>query len=229
MSDRGGPPDDATTVGTRPFRKQLGVAMKDRRPTRADARRNYDRLIVTARAAFLEHGADAPLDEIAKRAGVGSATLYRHFPTRDDLLAAVLRDWIDGLLASAQELAGHPSPGEALGIWLRAYLADAPIPRGMSGVFIKATAVPATAAASSPSGGLAVSWTAIREAVERLLVRAQATGSISTDIDAQELLRLVDAIGVAAERAADPAENATRMLAIVMRGLRTPADSPAVS
>lgn len=194
--------------------------MKDRRPTRADARRNYDRLIITARAAFLEHGADAPLDDIAKRAGVGSATLYRHFPTRDDLLAAVLRDWIDGLLTRAEELMDHPSPGEALGIWLRAYLADTPIPRGRSGVFIKATA--------SPSGGLAVSWAAIREAAERLLVRARDAGAISVDIDAQELLRLVDAIGVAAERAADPVDNARRMLAIVMRGLRTPAGSPAM-
>lgn len=195
--------------------------MRDRRPTRADARRNYDRLIVTARAAFLEHGADAPLDDIARRAGVGSATLYRHFPSRDDLLDAVLGDWVSGLLGRAAELIGHPSPGEALDLWLRAYLADVPVPRGTPGEFIRAAAAP------YPAGSLGASGAALRDALERLLVRAQRAGAVSRDIDAPELLRLVNAIGVAAERAADPAENATRMLEIVLRGLRAADPVPA--
>ncbi|TDC54839.1 TetR/AcrR family transcriptional regulator [Actinomadura sp. KC345] len=82
---------------------------------RADARRNYERLIATARTAFMEHGTGASLDDIAKRAGVGSGTLYRHFPTRDALLHAVLRDRIDGLLAHADELLADPAPDEASG------------------------------------------------------------------------------------------------------------------
>ncbi|TDD64118.1 helix-turn-helix domain-containing protein, partial [Actinomadura rubrisoli] len=74
----------------------------DTRPRRADARRNYERLVAMARAAFTEHGTGASLDDIAKRAGVGSGTLYRHFPSRDDLLHAVP--------VSYTHLRAHPSP-----------------------------------------------------------------------------------------------------------------------
>src|SRR5918997_3877226 len=90
------------------------------RPLRADARRNYERLLTAARAAFDEHGADASLDGIARRAGVGIGTLYRHFPTRSDLLAAVLRDEIEALSAAAERLLTSQAPGDALINWLRA-------------------------------------------------------------------------------------------------------------
>ncbi|WP_443613007.1 TetR/AcrR family transcriptional regulator [Actinomadura madurae] len=110
----------------------------DTRPMRADARRNYERLITTARVAFMENGTGASLDDIAKRAGVGSGTLYRHFPTRDALLHAVLRERIDGLLAHAEELLADPDPDAALGLWLRTYLSGAATPRGTSTVIIEA-------------------------------------------------------------------------------------------
>jgi AcrR family transcriptional regulator len=110
----------------------------DTRPMRADARRNYERLITTARIAFMENGTGASLDDIAKRAGVGSGTLYRHFPTRDALLHAVLRERIDGLLAHADELLAEPDPDAALGLWLRTYLSGAATPRGTSTVIIEA-------------------------------------------------------------------------------------------
>src|SRR5260370_38197368 len=93
----------------------------EHRPMRADAQRNYERLLSAAMAAFTEHGADEmSLEEIARRAGVGIGTLYRHFPTRQALLEAVYRDQVDALRARAGELVGSDAPGEALAAWLRA-------------------------------------------------------------------------------------------------------------
>src|SRR5215218_2449837 len=85
-------------------------------PMRADARRNYERLLATARDVFAEHGPDASLDEIAKRAGVG--TLYRHFPTRLALQEAVVRDQNEASRVQAVALLGEPSAGQALATWL---------------------------------------------------------------------------------------------------------------
>src|SRR5690606_31525652 len=153
------------------IRHTAGRWPMDTRPMRADARRNYERLIETARTAFAEHGTDASLDDIAKRAGVGSGTLYRHFPTRDALLHAVLRDRIDGLLAHADELLSEPAhdPEDearcaeaALDRWLRTYLAGAATPRGTSTVIIQAM---------SPDWagtGLGEAAAAIRDALGRL-------------------------------------------------------------
>src|SRR6266852_1321868 len=92
---------------------------REPRQMRADAQRNYTRLLDAATAAFLEHGADdVSLEEIARRAGVGIGTLYRHFPTRQALLEAVYRDQAEALHARALELLSSPSPGEALATWL---------------------------------------------------------------------------------------------------------------
>ncbi|MFB4310981.1 TetR/AcrR family transcriptional regulator [Actinomadura sp. GTD37] len=190
----------------------------DTRPMRADARRNYERLITTARTAFMEHGTGASLDDIAKRAGVGSGTLYRHFPTRDALLHAVLRERIDGLLAHARELlaeTGPPDAEAALGRWLRTYLTGAATPRGTSTVIIEAMS------AEWADTGLGAAAAAICDALGRLLDRAQRAGAIRAEIDPGDLLRLTNAIGVASERTADPGAYADRMLALLFAGLRT--------
>ncbi|SFN10272.1 MULTISPECIES: TetR/AcrR family transcriptional regulator [Actinomadura] len=187
----------------------------DTRPMRADARRNYERLITTARVAFMENGTGASLDDIAKRAGVGSGTLYRHFPTRDALLHAVLRERIDGLLAHAEELLADPDPDAALGLWLRTYLSGAATPRGTSTVIIEAMS------AEWADTGLGAAAAAICEALGRLLDRAQRAGSIRADIDPGDLLRLTNAIGVASERTPDREAYAARMLALLFDGLRT--------
>ncbi|GAA4229075.1 TetR/AcrR family transcriptional regulator [Actinomadura meridiana] len=184
---------------------------------RADARRNYERLITTARIAFMEHGTGASLDDIAKRAGVGSGTLYRHFPTRDALLHAVLHDRIEGLLAHADELlATEPFDAEvALDRWLRTYLSGAETPRGTSTVIIEAMS------GEWAETGLGNAATTICAALGRLLNRAQNAGAISTAIDPRDLLRITNAIGVAAERTTDPNAYADRMLALLFDGLRT--------
>lgn len=189
----------------------------DTRPMRADARRNYERLITTARTAFMEHGTGASLDDIAKRAGVGSGTLYRHFPTRDALLHAVLRERIDGLLAHADELLSDPDPAgaeAALGRWMRSYLAGAATPRGTSTVIIEAMS------AEWADTGLGAAAAAICDALGRLLARAQRAGAVRAELDPRDLLRLTNAIGVASERTPDPAAYADRMLTLLFTGLR---------
>lgn len=102
--------------------------MTGRRALRADARRNLDRLLRAARTAFAEHGADASLEGIARRAGVGIGTLYRHFPARQTLLEAVFGDGLDRLTARAVSLLGEPSAEAALRIWLRELAGDAAAP-----------------------------------------------------------------------------------------------------
>src|SRR3954452_2753784 len=98
-----------------------GTIATESRPMRADARRNVERLLAVAKETFAERGADAPLEEIARRAGVGIGTLYRHFPTREALLEALLRDSFEPLRAEADRLLTSPSPGDALDAWLRAF------------------------------------------------------------------------------------------------------------
>src|SRR5580692_8989983 len=84
------------------------------RPLRADARRNYEKLLAAGRAAFTEEGSSASLEEIARRAGVGIGTLYRHFPTRQALLEAVYRDQVEAMRSRADELLAGGDPSDAL-------------------------------------------------------------------------------------------------------------------
>ena len=115
------------------------------RPLRADALRNYERLIAAARAAFTELGANAPLDDIAQRAGVGNATLYRHFPTRQALLEAVYRDHIEALCHLGEGLLSTPSPGEGLVVWgSRAVVAQGSTDRGVAASLMTAMDVTET-------------------------------------------------------------------------------------
>ncbi|MBE8476092.1 TetR/AcrR family transcriptional regulator [Streptomyces justiciae] len=102
------------------------------RTLRADARRNYELLVVAAREAISEHGPDAPLDDIARRAGVGNATLYRHFPTRDALLVAVYTAEIEALTDAARELLETTQSGQALKAWLRVFIDHITARRGLA-------------------------------------------------------------------------------------------------
>ena len=102
-----------------------------RRLLRADAQRNYDRVLAAARDAFATHGAGASLEEIARQAGVGSATLHRHFPSRASLLRAVFRDRVEALCARAEEHTLASEPGTALFSWLRDFNTYAAASRGL--------------------------------------------------------------------------------------------------
>jgi AcrR family transcriptional regulator len=178
------------------------------RTVRADARRNHERLVTAAREAFGEHGPDAPLDPIAQRAGVGSGTLYRHFPTREDLMRAVYKSEIDALCARGRELASSPDPAGALGTWLR-MLADMADRRGL------AAALYERMGPDPPSPFLLASKLAMGEAAAPLLRRAQEAGAVRPDVTAPELLKLAHAVA----RVSDGSHETERLLDLLMWGL----------
>jgi AcrR family transcriptional regulator len=152
---------------------------------RADARKNYDHLLAVARDVVTEQGADASLRDVSRRAGVGLGTLYRHFPTREALLEALLRTGFDEMAAQAHELETSSSPEDALVSWLRDCVANAHEYRGV--VALMMTAIEDTGSA------LHASCVMMRAAGTRLLTRAQAAGIARTDIDGTDLFALAGA------------------------------------
>jgi AcrR family transcriptional regulator len=182
--------------------------MTDRR-MRADARRNQERIVAAARDTFAALGADAPLDEIARRAGVGSGTLYRHFPTRTDLLLAVYSDGVNHLCRKATDLAGSQPPSEALTNWLHALVRFWTTKRGLSIDLIKAL--------EQCPAQLTQNKQAIREAAGELLTTAQRDGGIRPEVEVTDLLKLAHGIALATEQTPDQAE---RLLSLVLTGLR---------
>jgi len=182
------------------------------RPMRADAQRNYARLLDAASAAFVAHGADdVSLEEIARLAGVGIGTLYRHFPTRQALLEAVYTDQVESLSARAEELRETESPADALADWMRALVKFSSTKRNMT------TALLATLGTDSEL--LSSCAKQIKGAAEALLARAQQAGVVRPDANAMDLIRLVHAVNIATEKAPDPGQ-ADRMLALILDGLR---------
>jgi|TARA_R110001583_G_scaffold9281_3_gene44214 AcrR family transcriptional regulator len=154
---------------------------------RADARKNYDHLLVVAHEAVTEHGADASLRDIARKAGVGFGTLYRHFPTREALFEALLRTRFDELTVLAREFETSTITALALVSWLREAVA---VTQNYSGVI-----APMVAAIADPDSALHASCVAMRAAGTQLLVRAQAAHMARADIDGTDLFGLVGALG----------------------------------
>jgi AcrR family transcriptional regulator len=185
------------------------VSLPAERPLRADARRNQEKLVAVAREAFTDHGIDAPLDDIARRAGVGPGTLYRHFPTREALLAAVYISDIETLSARADEFRATLPPIEALTAWINEQMDYIGHKRGL-GAAIKSML-------GTNSEIMDYCRDTLRGAVGRLLEPAQADGFIRTDIDSATLLRLIHGVGVASESQPD---KGALMLSVVLAGLR---------
>ncbi|CAM3424428.1 TetR/AcrR family transcriptional regulator [Kibdelosporangium persicum] len=183
------------------------------RPMRADARRNYERLLEAAMAAFAEHGTEAPLDDIAKRAGVGSGTLYRHFPTRLDLVEAVFRLQMEQMLARTTDLLDEPDAGRALQVFLRRVVTHSNTYRGLASALMSALR----------SGGSALAQschTMVYDAAGQLLARAKAEGAVRADVDVLDLLKLVNGIALASEQDPDDPGLPDRLLVLLTRGLR---------
>lgn len=153
---------------------------------RADARKNYERLLAVASDVVTEGGSEASLRDIARRAGVGLATLYRHFPTREALLEALLRAGFDALTTKAGELEDSDVPDDALVSWLRAAVAVAHNYSGAIALMV--------AAIADENSALHSSCVAMRAAGTRLLLRAQAGGMARTDIDGADLFALIGAL-----------------------------------
>ena len=153
---------------------------------RADARKNYDHLLVVARDVVAEHGADASMRDIARRAEVGLATLLRHFPTREALFEALLRKNADALTQQAAELETSSPPNEALVSWFREAVAFTHTYSGVCTLMASAHA--------DPDSALHASSTALHSAGARLLLRAQAEGTARADMDGEDLFALVSAL-----------------------------------
>jgi AcrR family transcriptional regulator len=154
---------------------------------RADAKKNYDHLLTTAREAVAEHGPEASMRDIARRAGVGLATLLRHFPTREALFEALLRTNLDALAGRSVELEASPSPDDALLSWFREWVAFALGHRGVVAMM--------AAAHTDPDSALYAACAAVHAASARLLARAQAEGTARKDMNGDDLFGLMCALG----------------------------------
>jgi AcrR family transcriptional regulator len=179
-----------------------------KRATRADARRNYKQLLAAANDVFTELGADASLDQVAKRAGVGIGTLYRHFPTRDALLVATLQDRLLALVNQANELRDARAPGEALGTWLKAYVKHATTYRGL------AVCLP-------PLKNNTSACEAVLKAGAVLLARAQAAGEARDDIDFEDVATMTVGVAFAMQEVKDAARR-KRALTLLLDSLKPP-------
>lgn len=159
---------------------------------RADAKKNYDHILTVAREVVAEHGTDASMRDIARRAEVGLATLLRHFPTREALFEALLCENLDALTQKAAELETSNSPGEALVDWFGEWMTFAQSYRGVVALM--------AAAHTNPESALYASCAAVHSASTRLLLRAQAEGTARTDMNGDDLFALMTSLGWAVDQ-----------------------------
>ncbi|MET9735792.1 helix-turn-helix domain-containing protein [Streptomyces sp. NPDC006458] len=180
-------------------------------PKRADARRNHQRLLRVAAELFAEHGENASLDEIAKRAGVGSGTLYRHFPTRQALLEAAYVDRIEALAARADEIGERLPPGEALAEWMRELGLGTIQIRGLRALL---------GAAAAQGAAATVCGITLQEAAGRLVEAAQREGTLRADVEPLDVLRLALGLASASDLADDQEVRVGRYVSLLVEGLR---------
>ncbi len=181
------------------------------RTPRADAQRNRERILLIARDAFTQSGANISLDDVAKQAGIGPGTLYRHFPTRDALLEAVYRTEVEKLAAAERELAATLPPIEALRAWMLLFV---------DYIAAKQIIAPAlNTMVGGPSKLFDASGALIKDAIHALVQRAIESGDIRPDLDPLDLLRaLVGVSNVASSP--DWLQSAKRLVQILLLGSR---------
>jgi AcrR family transcriptional regulator len=187
------------------------------RKPRSDAQRNRERILETAKAAFTRRGADASLDEIAKQAGVGAGTLYRHFPTRDALIKAVYRSEVEKLAAAERSFSAAMPAIEALRCWMLLFVDH---------IAAKHIIAPAlNSLAGGPSSLYEDSRSLIHGAIEALVKRAKRSGDLRKDLDAADLLRAL--IGVSyLGSGPDWQQSARRLVDILIAGSRPLRETP---
>ncbi|MFF0727428.1 TetR/AcrR family transcriptional regulator [Streptomyces sp. NPDC004134] len=179
---------------------------------RADARRNYARILAVASGEVAEHGAGASLEQIARTAGVGSATVRRHFPTRRALLEAVSRERIEALGLRAHTLAAGADSRGALLEWLDEVVAYCVTARGL------AAALSYDTAGEDPVRGNTCA-AALEEAAAPLLRRAVQDGKVTPDATVADLITLIVGITLATEHRPEPATEANRLFHLAVTGL----------
>jgi AcrR family transcriptional regulator len=182
------------------------------RGMRADAQRNYDRLLAAAWAAFGDRGSDdVSLEEIARRAGVGIGTLYRHFPNRQSLLEAVYRDQVVALGGSGAKLLASEFPADALAEWLRELVIFSSTKRSLTRELLSSL--------GTGSSFLPVCKTVIQQSTSALLERAQQSGVVRADITGPDLIRLAQGMVMATDQGSGSTEELDRMLSVIVAGL----------
>jgi AcrR family transcriptional regulator len=199
--------DDVATVRAEPESPALDGAPE--RPLRADARRNYDLIVAAARETVLEHGKDASLEEIARRAGVGIGTLYRRFPTRLTLLEAVYREDVDTLQRSVQELAETATPWEAVEGWAIRFVDYASTKRALFHELIDAL--------GRDSELFSYTRPVITGTAQLVLDNGKRAGVVRAEVEPSDMLRLIG--GCSMMGALDEAQK-RRLIGIVLAGIR---------
>lgn len=166
---------------------------------RADAKRNYDRIVEVAREVFREQGYDASLDEVAKRAGVGPGTLYRHFPKRENLLDAIMQSWVDRVTETADKALAHEgSERDLLVNWFEEYV----------GLISQHKGGPAklTSAMGDPDSPIRTKCQVLADANGRVLDRLRADGALRDDVEPIQVCRLIGGVATVADNGdLDPA------------------------
>jgi AcrR family transcriptional regulator len=182
----------------------------DRKP-RADAQRNRERILKVAKQEFTRSGANASLEEIAKQAGVGPGTLYRHFPTREDLLVAVYQSEMEKLAGAEETLTNSMPPVEALRAWLLLFVDTVATKRIIAPVL--------NTLVGDPKKVFAPFHAQIHEALRALVKRAVKSGDMRKDLDPLDLLRAI--VGVAnVATSPDWQQSARRLMEILILGAR---------
>jgi AcrR family transcriptional regulator len=201
-----------------PFIKRRAIVSIEPKPVvrkpRADGQRNRERLMETAKAAFAELGVEVSLEEIARRAGVGIGTLYRHFPTRDAIVEAVYRREVEQLGAAATQLLASHAPVDALHEWMRLFV---------DYIATKKVIASALSALVSDSTSELYTYSAaqITGAMSRLVAQATASGDIRLGVDPDDLLRAL--VGFTyGNTALGWQASALRLIDILMDGMRLP-------
>jgi AcrR family transcriptional regulator len=197
-----------------PEREMTAEATRDapaQKPLRADARRNRDRLVEVAAQAFATDGVDASLEDIARRAGVGIGTLYRHFPTREHLVEVVYRREVEGLCQAADELA-HQHPADvALELWMQRFVDYIGTKRGLA-TSLRLLLTTNSTLFSDTSGR-------VSGAMRRLIEAAAAAGKIRADVDASDVMHALGGI-YSAPNTPDWRDRSVRLVKLLMDGLR---------
>jgi AcrR family transcriptional regulator len=180
-------------------------------PMRSDARRNAARLLAAADAAFRDRGTGAPLEDIARNAGVAIGTLYKHFPTRRALVGAVLREGNDALFTLGEELTGHDEPGEALIMWVDAMIDHVACYSGLAALIADGQ--------DNATSELHIACQRLTILSERLVGAAHQNGTIGADVSGADVITMVSAAAWA--RDTMPPEHARRLVRFTMAGMGT--------
>ncbi|MCW2791123.1 MAG: transcriptional regulator, TetR family [Nocardioides sp.] len=179
---------------------------------RADAQRNYDRIVEVAREVFREQGYDASLDEVAKRAGVGPGTLYRHFPKRENLIDAIMQSWVDRVDEAADKALAHEgSPRDLLLAWFEQYVALISLHKGGPAKI--------TSAMCDDSSPIATKCQALTRATSRVLERLEAEGALREGVDVVQMCRLVGGVATVADQADLGTDDVQPLLGVVADGV----------